>query len=225
MKVLVTSGGTREAIDAARFITNMSTGRTGRVIAETLGERGCEVLCLCAAGAEKPGGGVRVKIFASFADLDAALKTALAAETFDAVIHLAAVSDYSPSLIEAGGLEFAPGRDAKLDSSQEELRLTLRRNHKIIDRIKGYAAAAGRPAPLLVGFKLTAGAEPEKVREKVRALAAADLVVHNDLEEMRRAHIFRLYKDGLRAGACTGPKELALKLFDYIGSRTEALCY
>jgi len=225
MKILMTSGGTREAIDAARFITNMSTGRTGRVLAETLDARGCELLCLCAAGAERPGGNnIRVKTFASFRDLDEAMKAALAAETFDAVIHLAAVSDYSPSLIEAGAEKLEPGAEAKLSSSFPEIRLTLRRNHKIIDRIKGYAAAAGRPEPFLVGFKLTAGARPAQVKEKVLALPAANLVVHNDLEEMRRVHIFRLYKGGERAGACTGARELAEKLFGLIENRTEALC-
>lgn len=226
MKILLTSGGTREPLDAARFVTNMSSGRTGRVIAETLAGRGCELLCLCAAGAERPAGAnIRIKNFSAFSELDAALRVSLGAEPFDAVIHLAAVSDYSPSLIEADGRAFLPGKDAKLDSSPAELRVTLKRNFKILDRIKGYASAAGRPEPLLIAFKLTAGASPEKITEKVRALTGADLVVHNDLEEMRRAHIFRLYRNVLRTGACTGPAELAGKLFSFIGNRTEALCY
>lgn len=226
MKVLLTSGGTREPIDAARFVTNMSSGRTGRVIAETLAGRGCEVLCLCASGGVRPAGdNIRVKSFSTFSELDEALRVSLGAESFDAVIHLAAVSDYSPSLIEADGKVFLPGSDAKLDSSPAELRVTLKKNFKILDRIKGYAAAAGRPEPLLIGFKLTAGAGPELALKKVRALAAADLVVHNDLEEMRRAHIFRLYSNGTRTGACTGAGELAGKLFSFIENRTEALCY
>lgn len=226
MKILLTSGGTREPIDAARFVTNMSSGRTGRVIAETLAGRGCELLCLCAAGGERPAGdNIRVKSFSTFSELDAALRVSLEAETFDAVIHLAAVSDYSPSLVEADGKAFLPGKDAKLDSSPAELRVTLKKNFKILDRIKGYAAAAGRPEPLLIGFKLTAGASQEKIGEKVRALAGADLVVHNDLEEMRRAHVFRLYSNGARTGACTGPAELAGELFSFIENRTEALCY
>lgn len=226
MKLLLTAGGTREPLDAARFITNMSSGRTGRVLAETLAGLGCELLCLCAAGAERPAGdNIRIKGFSTFAELDEALRASLAAEPFDAVIHLAAVSDYSPALIEADGREFVPGRGAKLDSAPAEMRVTLKRNFKIIERVKGYAAAAGRPEPLLIGFKLTAGAGPEKIAGKVRALACADLVVHNDLEEMRRAHIFRLYKDGVRAGACTGPAELAGKLFSFIKQGTEALCY
>lgn len=226
MKVLLTSGGTREPLDAARFITNLSTGATGAALADALAARGCGVLCLCAAAGKKPAGaGIRLQEFSTFADLDAALRAALAAEAFDAVIHLAAVSDYSPALIEADGREFPPGPEAKLDSSAPELRVTFRRNFKILDRIKGYAAAGGRPGPLLVGFKLTAGAGPEKIAAKVRALAAADLVVHNDLAEMKKAHVFHLYRDGARAGSCCGPAELAGKIFEFIKTGTEAPCY
>lgn len=226
MKVLITSGGTREPIDAARFITNMSTGGTGRALAEFFSARDCDVVCLCAAGAVKPAGAnIRVNIFSSFKDLDEALKQALKAETFDAVIHLAAVSDYSPALIEAGGREFLPCRETKLDSSPEEMRVTLRRNFKIIDRIKGYAAFAGNPEPLLIGFKLTSGAGPETIINKVRALAAADLVVHNDLTEMEKAHIFHIYRDGALITDCSGPGELAVKLYGSVKERREALCY
>lgn len=225
MKALLTSGGTREPIDAARFITNLSTGRTGLLLAEALAARGCDLLCLCAAGALRPAGDrIRVREFFSFADLNGELEKALAAESFDAVVHLAAVSDYSPSYIEADGRGFLPGRAAKLDSSPQELRLTLRRNFKIIDRIKGYAAAANRPRPLLIGFKLTAGATPEKALEKVRALAAADLVVHNDLAEMKGAHPFRVYRGGALEAACDGPAGLAEKLYGFIRERTETLC-
>jgi len=226
MKILLTSGGTREPIDAARFITNLSTGYTGRLLAEALADRGCELLCLCAAGAIRPSGdNIRVEEFFSFADLNGALKTALRTESFDAVIHLAAVSDYSPSYIEADGRGFLPGRETKLDSSPQELRLTLRRNFKILDRIKSYAAAGNRPKPLVVGFKLTAGAAPGKVLEKVRALAAADLVAHNDLAEMRNGtHPFHLYRAGVPETDCAGHEELAEKLYNFIAERTEALC-
>jgi hypothetical protein len=197
----------------------MSTGYTGRLLAEALAARGCELLCLCAAGAIRPSGdNIRVEEFFSFADLNGALKTALRTESFDAVIHLAAVSDYSPSYIEADGRGFLPGRETKLDSSPQELRLTLRRNFKIIDRIKSYAAAGNRPKPLLIGFKLTAGAGPDKVMQKVRALSAADLVVHNDLSEMKGAHPFHLYRAGVLETDCPGTQALAGSLFNFISS-------
>jgi phosphopantothenoylcysteine decarboxylase/phosphopantothenate--cysteine ligase len=217
MKLLITSGGTREPIDAARFVTNLSTGRTGRVLAETLAGLGCRVRCLRASGSERPSGkNIRLGEFSSFKSLDEALKKALAAETFHAVIHLAAVSDYSPALIEAGGRTFVPGRGTKLDSSLPELRVTLKRNFKILDRIKSYAAAAGRPEPLLVAFKLTAGVSPAKAMAKVRALSAADLVVHNDLSEMKNRHPFHLYRSGKRIGDCEGQEELSKELYRHL---------
>jgi phosphopantothenoylcysteine decarboxylase/phosphopantothenate--cysteine ligase len=217
MKVLITSGGTREPIDAARFITNLSTGATGRALAEGLAAHGCSVLCLCAEGALKPAGrNIRLAGFSSFSDLDSALKKALAAEEFHAVIHLAAVSDYSPALIEAGGRTFAPGRRAKLDSSLPELRVTLKRNFKILDRIKGYAEAAGKPVPLLVGFKLTSGASTAKVLKKVGDLAAADLVVHNDLSEMKEGHVFHIYRAGRKISDIAGPEGLAQELHGFL---------
>lgn len=216
-------GGTREHIDAARFITNMSTGATGRALAEGLAARGCEAVCLCASGVRPPeGANIAVKEFTTFLDLDAALKRLLKSGHFDAVVHLAAVSDYSPALIEAGGRELRPGRSAKLDSGAPELKLTLKRNFKIIDRIKAYAAGGGRRAPLLIGFKLTSGAAPALVRRKVALLASADLVVHNDLAEMKKRHPFHLYRNGRRFADCEGAAQLAGKLHSII--RTEVTC-
>jgi len=224
MKVLLTFGGTREPIDAARFITNVSTGRTGRILAERFAALGCRAVCLCARSAERPAGkNISVKEFTTFKELDLELRRLLSTRKFDAVVHLAAVSDYSPASIEAGGKRFTPGGAAKLDSRAPVMKLVLKRNFKIIDRIKDYAAAGGKPEPLLIGFKLTSGAKPARVLEKVRALAAADLVVHNDLEEMKTKHGFRVYRNGVKLFDCGGPEALADRLFSAI-KETEAIC-
>ncbi len=226
MRALITFGGTREYIDAARFITNLSTGRTGRIIAERFASRGCETVCLCARGAERPAGkNITLNEFTGFADLDRELRRLLKARAFDAVVHLAAVSDYSPAWIEAGGKKFKPGRAAKLGSEAPVLKLVLKRNFKIIDRIKNYAAAGKNSLPLLIGFKLTSGATPGRVLKKVRALASADLVVHNDLAEMKRKHVFHLYRQGSKLADCGGPEELADLLYAAIAeNKTEAIC-
>ena len=214
MRVLLTFGGTREHIDAARFITNMSTGRTGRIIAERFAVRGCKTVCLCAGSAERPSGrNIAIKVFTTFKDLDLELKRTLKAKPFDAVIHLAAVSDYSPVLIEAGGKRFAPGKAAKLDSKAPVIKLVLKRNFKIIDRIKDYAAAGKQPEPLLIGFKLTSGATAARILKKIRALGSVDLVVHNDLSEMKKKHVFHIYRNGSKLADCGGPKELADRLY------------
>ena len=223
MKVLLTLGGTREYLDAVRFISNISTGRTGRIIAERFAGRGCKTVCLCGEGAERPAGkNITVKEFTSFKDLDAELRRLLKTQHFDAVIHLAAVSDYSPAYIEAGGKRVRPGRAAKLDSKQPLLKLVLKKNFKIIDRVKKYAAEGKKNAPLLIGFNLTSGAGPALVLQKVRALAAADLVVHNDLAAMKKAHLFHVYWKGNKLADCAGPAELAALL--YAGIK-EAVCF
>jgi len=222
MRVLLTFGGTREYIDAARFITNMSTGRTGRIIAERFSSRGCKTVCLCALGAERPAGeNISIKEFTGFSDLDLELRRLLRARSFDVVVHLAAVSDYSPAFIEAGGKKLKPGRAGKLDSKEPVMKLVLKRNFKIIDRIKKYAAAGKKAVPLLVGFKLTSGAPAARVLEKVRALASADLVVHNDLAEMKKRHLFHIYRNGSRLADCGGPVQLADWLYSEI---TEKIC-
>ncbi len=226
MRALITFGGTREPIDAGRFITNMSTGRTGRIIAEQFATRGCETVCLCAASAERPtGGNISVKEFTGFKDLDLELQRLLKARTFDAVVHLAAVSDYSPAYIEAGGKRIRPGCAAKLDSKAPVMKVVLKRNFKIIDRIKKYAVAGGQPGPLLIGFKLTAGAKAPYVLEKVRALASADFVVHNDLAEMKGKHLFHIYRNGARLADCGGPEQLADRLYSIITKNNkETIC-
>ena len=225
MKVLLTFGGTREYIDAARFITNMSTGRTGRILAERFAARGFKTVCLCALGAERPAGAnISLAEFVTFRDLDLQLRRLLKTGGFDAVVHLAAVSGYSPASIEAGGKRYTPGRTVKLDSKAPELTLVLKKNFKIIDRIKKYAAAGGHPEPLLIGFKLTSGASARAVLDKVLALSSADLVVHNDLAEMKKKHLFHLYREGKRLADCGGPEELADKLFAEIENKAEVIC-
>ena len=54
MKILVTSGGTSEAIDRVRSITNHSTGRLGKIITETLLAAGHEVCLMTTKRALKP---------------------------------------------------------------------------------------------------------------------------------------------------------------------------
>ena len=217
MKILLTSGGTREPIDAARCVANTSTGRTGAELAVRLAELGCEVRALCAAHGEAPAGRhIAVTRYSTFKELDAALKETLSAGDYDAVIHLAAVSDYSPVLVEAGGRRIKAGASAKLDSSAPELRITLRRNFKIIGRLKGYALKAGRRAPLVVGFKLTSGASAAQALKKVRAVRGADLVVHNDLAEMRFSHPFHVYRCGKKTADVAGTEALAGLLFSFL---------
>ena len=63
MKVVVTSGATREPIDSVRFISNLSSGRTGAMICEALAARGFQVTQVAGVESVQAGGVARRETF------------------------------------------------------------------------------------------------------------------------------------------------------------------
>lgn len=194
MRILITGGGTREPIDGVRFITNFSTGATAAQIADYFTHRGDQVTYVQAEGSVQPLLPYRTRTFVTFSDLNQILSSLLHEETFDAVIHLAAVSDYSVKSIEVDGQSLAPSAQGKLPS-QKEVLLRLEPNFKIIDRIKSYA---GTSQPIIIAFKLThTPSKPERI-ERLRPLAenpSIHYVVHNDLgDRLAGRPLFTVYQ-------------------------------
>ena len=216
MKILMTYGATRENIDGVRFITNLSSGATGAALAGAFAAAGFRVTCLRGLGSKAPEGRPeRDLAFADFSDLDGKLRRLLASGGFGAVVHLAAVSDYSVKRVKAGGRWTAPAA-GKLPSDAPVLTVELKRNFKLLDRLKAYAAAGGKRKPFVVGFKLTAGADKARALEAAAKLAAADLVVHNDLRDLGEGRTFGIYRGGARTGSVRGVKALARLLKEEI---------
>ena len=183
MNVLITSGGTEEAIDGVRCITNSSTGRTGAAIAGYFSEHGSDVLLLRAEKAAGAPQGVTERRYRSYADLAATLKEILGAEKWDAVIHLAAVSDYTVAAVEVDGIPFSPGGPGKIAGGRD-VKITLKPTAKILDSLRSWSS---NPGLVVVGFKLTDGASREEQDAAVADIFhrnAADYVVHNDLADM-----------------------------------------
>lgn len=180
LHVLITSGGTAEPIDGVRVIGNLSSGETGALIAEQFARRGHDVVLLRARNARVPAARCREETFSTFAELDALLDRWLREERFDAIIHAAAVSDFSVQAIERAGVLAAPAVGAKLESDVAPV-LHLRRNPKLLDTLR---TRSRNPDVCVVAFKLTRGADDAAARSAVAALAGsgrADFVVHNDL--------------------------------------------
>jgi phosphopantothenoylcysteine decarboxylase/phosphopantothenate--cysteine ligase len=208
-RILVTSGGTAERIDAVRLLTNASTGRTGAGIAAHLAERGHEVVLLRARGAAPAGPPCREETFLSFADLQAALARLLAGEDYDVIIHAAAVGDFGIESVEVEGVPRPPG-EGKLDSGAPPV-LRLRRHPKLIG---GLRARSRNPALRVVAFKLTHGAPAEARRAAVAELfrqASPDLVVLNDGADAGSDRPFpaEIYlPDGSRAAHCADRADL-----------------
>jgi phosphopantothenoylcysteine decarboxylase/phosphopantothenate--cysteine ligase len=214
LRVLVTSGGTAEPIDGVRVVTNISTGRTGAIIASQLARSGHEVVLLRARSAVQADTGVREKTFLSFAELDSALHQLLGGENFDAVIHAAAVSDFGvESVVTAGGIH--PPGGAKIESGPEPVTVRLRALPKLVDSLR---TLSRNPQLKLVAFKLTNGATPAEAEAAVEYLlqrTGADLVVYNDLSQRVTGDEFpaSIYKwGGGEVQRCANRTELAQNL-------------
>lgn len=193
VKVLVTAGGTQEPIDTVRVISNLSSGRTGVAIAEYLTQMGFDVTLLQAHGSAKSEHTTHRDHFTSFASLDEKIKHYLSQENFTHVIHAAAVSDYSVDSLEVNGQHYRPLDVKKMSSDASTMSIHLKRNHKIVDRLKDYSR---NKALQVIAFKLTSHATAEERQVAVEKLfrhSHADYVVHNDLTDIdivQRTHRF-----------------------------------
>ncbi len=167
LEVLVTAGGTREPIDAVRFIGNRSSGRMGLALAEAAARRGAAVTVVAANVTLPRPPGVRYVDVGTAAELGTAC-----AEEFDrcdVLLMAAAVADYRPA-------ERHEDKIKKTDSGGE-LELRLERTDDVLADL----AARRRDGQLIVGFAAETGAGAlEYGREKL-ARKRLDAVVVNDV--------------------------------------------
>lgn len=180
IKILVTSGGTIEPIDDVRFITNKSTGKTAATIADSLIESGFEVTYLHGQNAIKTKNICEQIFFETFSDLKKILTQLLAATHYNYIIHAAAVSDYS---ILPKSLHPDEKINGKIDSTKDELTITLKKNPKLINEIKKL-----NPQSTLFAFKLTSTNDKDLINRKVALLfesTGCDYVIHNDWSDVK----------------------------------------
>ena len=97
MKVLVTAGPTREAIDPVRFVSNRSSGKMGYAVAEAALAAGHAVRLISGPVALAAPEGVRVVRVTTAAEMLAAVKKHVRA--CDVLVMAAAVSDWRPKKI------------------------------------------------------------------------------------------------------------------------------
>lgn len=187
MNVLITGGGCREAIDNVRCVTNTSTGKTSATIADFFISQGASVTILAAASAIKPRKvlekNCKLRTYVSGSDLGQLLEEELCQQEYQIVIHAAAVSDFIPETVIMDGVEVAASPEGKIPSGSS-MTIRFRAAPKLADNIKSWAKKGGHREPAVVCFKLTSGAEQDKVLAACRAIlerGAADYVVANDI--------------------------------------------
>lgn len=211
IRVLITSGGTSEPIDDIRVITNKSTGWTAATIANSLAESGLDVTYLHSQSAVKAQNGCKNFAFETFKDLQSLLNSKLRETHYDCIVHAAAVSDYS--LLPQTG---------KINSDQEELTLTLKRNPKLINEIKKIS-----PHSKLIAFKLTSAADENLICKKVSSLfelADCNYVIHNDWSDIKNKNYkYRVYNRNLNFDKIENIENLNALLFQKIIMTQEVL--
>jgi phosphopantothenoylcysteine decarboxylase / phosphopantothenate---cysteine ligase len=164
-RVLISAGGTREPLDAVRYVGNRSSGRMGVALAAEARRRGAEVTLLAANLAVPAPAGVEVVETPTAADLE---REALVRATgADVVVMAAAVADYRP----------AEALAAKRPKDTATWALELEPTTDVLSALGEHR----RDGQLLVGFAAETGAAGlERAREKL-ARKGADLFVLNDV--------------------------------------------
>jgi len=164
-RVLVSAGGTYEAIDPVRGVCNLSSGKMGLELAKEAFIQGADVTII--------GANLSVPVPSCIRRVD----VLSAAEMFDRVRDL--IGDFDIFISAAAVADFRPEYTKSKISSSRERSLKLEPNPKIIDSIKSL-----NPDVYLVGFKAEYDIGEEELIELAREQierSGADLVVANDL--------------------------------------------
>ena len=163
-RVLVSAGGTREPLDAVRFLGNRSSGRMGVALAEEARLRGAEVTLVAANLSVPPPGKVELVQAPTAVELE---REVLARSDADVVLMAAAVADYRPAEQSSG----------KRPKNEQPWTVTLEPTGDILAQL----GARRRNGQVLIGFAADHGETGlARAREKLDA-KRSDLIVFNDV--------------------------------------------
>ena len=157
-RIVVTAGGTREALDPVRFIGNRSSGRQGLALALAAASRGADVTLIGANLEVDVPTAVHVVHVSSTLELADAVQGEAASA--DVVIMAAAVADYRPESIAESKI--------KKDVQGDTLQLTLVKNPDILQSL----AANRRDGQLIVGFAAETESDADALLDLGRAKIA-----------------------------------------------------
>ena len=219
-RVLVTAGGTREALDPVRYLGNRSSGKQGFSIALAAAARGAEVTVIAANTALAAPPGVTVVEVTDARDLQTQVTARAGAS--DVVVMAAAVADFRPSTVVASKIKKQDGHGPAA--------IELVTNPDILAELG--AARTGK-RPVIVGFAAETGDENGSVLDHGRAKLArkgCDLLVVNGVDQGRAFEVENnaatiLAADGSEPVEVPfGPKiDLAATICDLVAERLTRL--
>jgi phosphopantothenoylcysteine decarboxylase/phosphopantothenate--cysteine ligase len=169
-RVLVTAGGTREPIDAARFIGNFSSGKQGVAFARAAKLLGADVELIAANIDDSLTSGLKTINVGSASELSQALEAKFG--SYDILVMAAAVADYKPIKSTATKL--------KRSELGEELNLSLVANPDILaETVKKLRISATKA--VVVGFAAEASDDLESLAKIKLAAKGCDYLIANDI--------------------------------------------
>jgi phosphopantothenoylcysteine decarboxylase/phosphopantothenate--cysteine ligase len=161
--VLVTAGGTREALDPVRFLGNRSSGKMGYALAEAAQSRGAKVILISGPSALHPPAHCEVLRITTAGEMREAVLARMNEATL--VIKAAAVADYRPVNVSEQKLKRSGPLTLELAPTEDILAEVARRR---------------RPGQLIVGFAAETQNQMANGRAKLLA-KGADAIVVNDV--------------------------------------------
>ncbi|MGH9277468.1 MAG: bifunctional phosphopantothenoylcysteine decarboxylase/phosphopantothenate--cysteine ligase CoaBC [Acidimicrobiales bacterium] len=211
-RVVVAAGGTREPIDAVRFIANRSSGKQGHALADEAASRGASVTLVTAARL-RAATGVEVVTVDTAAEMEAAVLSR--SDRADVVIMAAAVADFRPKAPAGHKL-------AKTDGPPEVI---LEPTTDIVTEL----VRRRRPGQVLVGFAAETGDAVGKAEAKLAA-KGLDVIVANDVAapgvgfDSDRNEVTVLSRDGSRVDLALSTKRVvARQILDVVAARLDSL--
>ena len=168
-RVVVTAGGTREAIDPVRFVSNHSSGKMGYALAEVARDRGAVVTLITTVSRPDPFGVEVIQVDSAEQMLEAVLT---ATREADLLVMAAAVADFRPRTVVGQKIK-------KETHTDEALTIEMVRTPDILAEVANQKSARSGPR-ITVGFAaetedLLANAQSKLKRKKL------DLIVANDV--------------------------------------------
>ena len=215
-RVVVSAGGTREALDPVRFLGNRSSGRQGYALARVAAQRGARVTLVAAHTADL-GDPAAVDVVRAGSALELRDAMRAAAKGADAVVMAAAVADFRPGAL-------AEHKIKKDGSEPPPLHLAL--NPDILVELVG----AREPGQVMVGFAAETGddaGDPLHHGRVKLARKGCDLLVVNAVGDGRAFEVpdnagWLLGADGSESELEPGSKALlASRVWDAVAARLQ----
>jgi phosphopantothenoylcysteine decarboxylase/phosphopantothenate--cysteine ligase len=170
VRVLVTTGGTRERIDPARFVGNFSSGKQGLAFARAALEMGASVKVIAANVDKSLLQGMDHLNVVSASDLSESIDDAIG--SFDLLVMAAAVADYSPTIVSDEKIKRAV--------TGENIEISLTANPDIVAAVSGRTRSTGSDA-VIVAFAAESGDDLESLAKTKLLSKKCDFVVANSI--------------------------------------------